>query len=49
MGVTLQLISNNIKRLQESLKKIQIFQYLRNNLGSRGFLLLQETHSSFAD
>ena len=26
-----------------------IFEYLRNNLGSNGFLFLQETHSSLAD
>ena len=49
MGVKLQFISNNVKELEKSLKRIKIFQYLKNNLGSEGFLFLQETHSSLAD
>ena len=49
MGVKLHFISNNVKGLQSSLKRIKIFEYLKNNLGSNGFLLLQETHSSLAD
>ena len=49
MGVKLHFISNNVKGLQNSLKRIKIFEYLKNNLGSNGFLLLQETHSSLAD
>ena len=49
MGVKLQFISNNVKGLQNSLKRIKIFEYLKNNLGSNGFLFLQETHSSLAD
>ena len=49
MGVKLHFISNNVKGLQNSLKRIKIFEYLKTNLGSNGFLLLQETHSSLAD
>ena len=49
MGVKLHLISNNVKGLQNSLKRIRIFEYLKNNLGFNGFLHLQETHSSLAD
>ena len=49
MGVKLHFISNNVKGLQNSLKRIKIFEYLKKNLGSNGFLLLQETHSSLAD
>ena len=51
MGVKLQFISNNVKvlTLQNYLKRIKTFEYLKNNLGSNGFLLLQETHSSLAD
>ena len=49
MGAKLHFISNNVKGLQNSLKRIKIFEYLKNNLGSNGFLLLQETHSSLAD
>ena len=49
MGVKLHFISNNVKGLQNSLKRIKIFEYLKSNLGYNGFLLLQETHSSLAD
>ena len=35
--------------MQNSLKRIKIFGYLKNNLGSNGFLLLQETNSSSTD
>ena len=49
MGVKLQFISNNVKGLQSSLKRIKVFEYLKNNLGSNGFLFLQETHSYLAD
>ena len=31
MGVKLQFISNNVKELQNSLKMIKIFEYLKNN------------------
>ena len=49
MGVKLQFTSNNVKGLQHSLKRIKIFEYLTNNLGSNGFLFLQGTHSSLGD
>ena len=49
MGVKLQFISNNVKGLQNSLKRIKIFEYLKNSLGPSGFLFLQETHSCLAD
>ena len=49
MGVKLQFISNNVKRLQNSLKRIKIFEYLKNNLDSNGFLFSQEAHSSLTD
>ena len=45
MSVTLHIISNNVK----GLRRIKIFEYLKNNLGSNEFLILQETHSSLAD
>ena len=48
MGVKLHFISNNVEELQNSLKMIKIFEYLKKKLGSNGFLLLQETHSSFS-
>ena len=39
----------HVKGLQNYLKNIKIFEYLRNNLGSNGFLFLQETHSFLTD
>ena len=35
--------------MRKTLKRIKIFEHLKNNLGSNGLLLLQETHSSLAD
>ena len=49
MGVKLYFISNNVKGLQNSLKRIKIFEYLKKNLASNGFLFLRETHSSLDD
>ena len=49
MGAKLDFISNNVKGLQNSLKTIKIFEYLKNNLGSNEFFLLKEIHSSLAD
>ena len=49
MGVKLHFISNNVKGLQNSLKRIKVFEYLKEYLGSNGFLLLRESHSSLAD
>ena len=46
MGVKLQFISNNFKGLQKCLKRIKIFEYFKTNLGYKGFLFLQETHSA---
>ena len=48
MGVKIQFISNKVKGLQNSVKRIKIFVYLKNNLGSNGNLFLHETHSSLA-
>ena len=49
MSVKLHFISNNVKGLQNYLKRIKIFEYLKSDLGSNEFLFLQETHSSLAD
>ena len=49
MGVKLQFISNNVKGLRSSPKRIKVFEYLKKNLSSNGFLFFQETHSSSAD
>ena len=49
MGVKLHFISNNVKGRQNSVKWIKLFEYLKHNLSSNGFLFLEETYSSFAD
>ena len=46
MGVNLHFTSSNVKGMQNSLKRIKIFECLKNNLGSNGFLLSQEIRSS---
>ena len=37
MDVKLHFNSNSVKGLQNSLKKIKIFEYLKENLDSNGF------------
>ena len=45
----INFISNNVKGFQNSLKRLKIFNYLKENLSYNGFLFLQETHSSSKD
>ena len=42
----LNFISNNVKGLQNSTKRIKIFEYLKNKVTSDCFIFLQETHSN---
>ena len=42
----LNFFSNNVKGLQNSTKRIKIFEYLKNNVTSDCFIFLQETHSN---
>ena len=49
MDVKLHFVSNNVKGLQNYLKRIKIFEYLKNNLCCNGFLLLHEANSCLAD
>ena len=42
----LSLISYNVKGIQQSSKRIKVFEYLKNNSLPNGFVFLQETHSS---
>ena len=42
----LNFISNNVKGLQNSTKRIKIFEYLKNKVTSNCFIFLQETHSN---
>ena len=37
-------ISNNVKGIRSSEKRLKIFEYLKNNTHHIGFVFLQETH-----
>ena len=39
-------LTNNIKELQSSKKRVKMFEYFKNKIGLRGILFLQETHYS---
>ena len=45
----LSFISNNIKGIQVTPKRLQIFEYLKNPVTSNGFVFPQESHSSLKD
>ena len=45
----LKFISNNIKGIQKSEKRIKIFDDLKNSISHNGFIFLHETHSSVGD
>ena len=38
-------ISNDVKSVRSSEKRLNIFEYLKNNIHHNGFVFLQETHS----
>ena len=38
-------ISNNVKGIHSSEKRLKIFEYLKNNIHHNGFVFPQETHS----
>ena len=39
-------LSNNVKGLQSTKKRLKLFNFLKNKIGPTGILFLQETHSS---
>ena len=41
----LSFLSNNVKRIKASEKRLKLFEYFRNLSTPAGFLFLQETHS----
>ena len=45
----LSFTSCNVKGIQQSSKRIKVFEYLKNNSLQNTFVLLQETHSSIDD
>ena len=38
-------IANNVKGMQSYKKRLKLMQYFKDKIGSKGVLLLQETHS----
>ena len=49
MNGNYNFISNNVKGVKASEKRLKLFEYLRNNFSNNGFIFLQETHSSSKD
>ena len=49
MNGNYSVISNNVKGIKASEKGLELFEYLRNNVKSNGFIFLQETHSASND
>ena len=39
-------LSNNVKGLKSSKKRLKLFQFFKNKISPKGILFLQETHSS---
>ena len=39
-------ISNNVKGIQTSQKRMKLFEYLKSYVVTNGFVFLQETHST---
>ena len=46
-GIT--FISNNVNGIQNSVKRIKLFEYLKSYVTGNGFIFLQETHSCIND
>ena len=42
---SLSFITNNVKGMQSSKKRLKLMQYFKDKIGSNGVLFLQETHS----
>ena len=49
MNSNYNFISNNVKGIKASEKRLKLFEYLRNNINNNGFVFLRETHSSLKD
>ena len=49
MNSNYNFISNNVKGIKASEKRLKLFEYLRNNINNNGFVFLQGTQSSLND
>ena len=45
MNGNYNFISNNVKGIEASEKRLKLFEYLKNNINDNGIIFLQETHS----
>ena len=45
MNGNYNFISNNVKGIKASEKRLKLLEYLKNNINNNGFIFLQETHS----
>ena len=45
MNGNYEFISNNVKGIKTSEKRLKLFEYLKNNINDDGFIFLQETYS----
>ena len=45
MNGNYNFISNNVKGIKASEKRLKLFEYLKNKINGNGFIFLQETHS----
>ena len=44
--LNLNFLKNNVKGLQSTKKQLKLFNFLKNKIGPKGILFLQDTHSS---
>ena len=49
MNSNFNFISNNVKGIKDSEKRLKLFEYLSNHINDNGFVFLQETHSLLKD
>ena len=42
---SLSFITNNVKGIQSSKRRLKLIQYFKDTIGSTGILFLQENHS----
>ena len=49
MNSEITFISNNVKGIQNSVKRVKLFEYLKSYVTENGFIFLQETHPCIND
>ena len=49
MNSKITFISNNVKGIQSSVKRVKLFEYLKSYITANRFIFLQETHTCIND